>query len=183
MGINTLESLPRLKKLRDEILSSPYHVCTQKSLLTEYFHKYVWVVSGALLTPLHFGLFRRGLERSARGLPQKTWQVALNNWLYALYIKGRGLSREDYYRHYAQAFLHILENMELKVYESELIVGNPSAHRVGAPIHPDLGGLLMLPEVQGINTRMNNPMELEPVQLRELEDKLFLSGSINRCWR
>ncbi len=108
------------------------------------------------------------------GLPQKSWQVALNNRLYALYLKGRGLSRADYYRHYAQAFRYILENMELKVYDHELIVGNPSAHRVGAPIHPDLGGLLMLPEVRGINTRtQTNPMELEPAQLGSLKDKIF----------
>jgi len=169
------EELPRLKKLREDILASPYHVCTQKtSLLTEYFRRHVragfweW-----LLTPLHFALFRHGLERSARGLAQKSWQVALNNRLYSLYIKGRGLSRADYYLHYARAFQYILENMELKVYDHELIAGNPSAHRMGAPIHPDLGGLLMLPEVRGINTRINNPMELEPAQLRELEDKIF----------
>jgi formate C-acetyltransferase len=169
------EALPRLKALREDILASPYHVCTQKSsLLTEYFRRHVRIgFWERLLTSLHFGLFRRGLERSARGLPQKSWQVALNNLLYALYLKGRGLSRADYYRHYAQAFRYILENMELKVYDHELILGNPSAHRVGAPIHPDLGGLLMLPEVRGINTRINNPMELEPAQLRELEDKIF----------
>jgi formate C-acetyltransferase len=170
-----IEWSPRLKKLREDILGSRYHVCTQKtSLLTEYFCRHVragfweW-----LLTPLHFGLYRRGLDRSARGLPQKSWQVAFNNRLYALYLKGRGLSRADYYRHYAQAFRYILENMELKVHDHELIAGNPSAHRVGAPIHPDLGGLLMQPEVRAINTRINNPMELEPAQLRVLEDKIF----------
>ncbi len=173
--VNALEALPRLKKLREEILSSPYHVCTQKtSLLTGYFRKHVRAgLWERLLTPLHFGLFRRGLERSALGLPQKAWQVAFNNRLYALYLKGRGLSRADYCRHYGQAFRYILENMELKVYEHELIVGNPSAHRVGSPIHPDLGGLLMLPEVRGINTRTNNPLELEPAQLQELEEKIF----------
>ena len=174
-AIDAPEALPRLKKLREDILASSYHVCTQKtSLLTAYFRRHVsagfWE---RLLTPLHFALFRRGLERSARGLPQKSWQVAINNRLYALYLKGRGLSRADYYRHYAQAFRYVLENMELKVYEHELIVGNPSAYRVGAPIHPDLGGLLMLPEVRGINTRTNNPMELEPEQLQELEEKIF----------
>ena len=174
-AISALEDLPRLKMLRDDMLASPYHVCTQKtSLLTEYFCRHVRIgFWERLLTTLHFGLFRRGLERSARGLPQKSWQVALNNWLYAIYLKGRGLSRAGYYRHYAQAFSHILENMELKVYDHELIVGNPSAHRVGAPIHPDLGGLLMLPEVRGINTRTNNPMELEAEQLRELEERIF----------
>lgn len=169
------EALPRLKKLREDILASSYHVCTQKtSLLTAYFRRHVragfWE---RLLTPLHFALFRRGLNRSARGLPQKSWQVALNNRLYALYLQERGLSRADYYRHYAQAFRYVLENMELKVYDHELVVGNPSAHRVGAPIHPDLGGLLMLPEVRGINTRTNNPMGLEHGQLQELEEKIF----------
>jgi hypothetical protein len=172
---NSLAELPRLKKLREDILASQYHVCTQKSsLLTEYFRRHVkagfWE---RLLTPLHFALFRQGLEHSARGLPQKSWQVAFNNRLYALYLKGRGLSRGDYYRNYAGAFCFILESMELKVYDHELIVGNPSAQRVGAPIHPDLGGLLMLPEVRGINTRFNNPMGLEPVQLQELENKIF----------
>jgi formate C-acetyltransferase len=170
-----LPSLPRLKSLREDILSSRYHICTQKaSLLTRYFKENMrggWLER--ILAPVHFKLYHRNLERSARGIPQQSWQVSFNNFLTSSYLKGRRLSRADYGLHFARAFRYILENMELKIYDHELILGNPSAYRVGAPIHPDLGGLLMLPEVRGINTRTNNPMDLESRQLQELEKDIF----------
>jgi len=172
---DSLESLPRLQKLRDDILSSPYHVCTQKaSLLTRYFRRNTKQDPlDKLLSTIQYRFYRKSLEKSAKSIPQKKWQAALNDKLNAMLLKRRNVSRSDSVLHYAGAFRYILKNMELKVYDSELIVGNPSAWRVGAPIHPDLGGLLMLPEIRGIAKRRQNPMAIEPAQLEELEQEIF----------
>jgi len=172
---SSLEALPRLQKLRQDILGSPYHVCTQKaSLLTRYFHKNTKKDPvDKLLSAIQYPFYRRSLEKSARFIPQKRWQAALNNKLNTILLRRRNLSKSDAALHYARAFRYILEDMELKVYDGELIVGNPSAWRVGAPIHPDLGGLLMLPEIKGISSRSQNPMAIEPAQLKELEQEIF----------
>ncbi len=172
---DSLEALPRLKKLRDDILNSPYHVCTQKaSLLTDYFRRHTRRdILDDLLSSIQYRFYRRSLEKSAGSIPQKRWQVAANNFINSLLLKRRNVSQGDTVIRYAEAFRYILENMELKVYDRELIAGNPSAWRVGAPIHPDLGGLLMLPEIRGISGRRQNPMDIEPAQIEELETVIF----------
>ena len=172
---DSLEVLPRLKRLREDILNSPYHVCTQKaSLLTDYFRRHTRQdILDDLLSSIQYRFYRRSLEKSAKSIPQKRWQVAANNFINSLLLKRRNVSRGDTVLRYAEAFRYILENMELKVYDRELIAGNPSAWRVGAPIHPDLGGLLMLPEIKGISGRRHNPMDIESAQLVELEKEIF----------
>jgi len=172
---SSLEALPRLQRLRADILSSPYHVCTQKaSLLTRYFRRNTRQdLLDKLLSSIQYRFYRKSLEKSARSIPQKIWQAALNNKLNTILLKRRAISRGDCALNYATGFRYILENMELKLYDGELIVGNPSAWRVGAPIHPDLGGLLMLPEIRGISRRRQNPMEIEPSQLKELDREVF----------
>lgn len=170
-----LGQLPRLRRIRDDILNSRYHVCTQKtSLLTRYFRSGTRQdVLDRLLSSVQYRLYRKGLEKSARSIPQRRWQAVLNNHLNAALLKRRKVAPGDYVLLYAGAFRHILENMDLTVYDGELIVGNPSAWRVGAPIHPDLGGLLMSPEIRGIATRSQNPMDIEEAQLEELEKEIF----------
>ena len=172
---DSLQALPRLKKLREDILNSPYHVCTQKaSLLTRYNSSHTRRdILDKLLSSVQYRFYRRSLEKSARSIPQKSWQVAANNYINSFLLKRRRVMQGDSIMRYAEAFRYILENMGLKVYDGELIVGNPSAWRVGAPIHPDLGGLLMLPEIKGISSRINNPMKIEPAQLKELEEDIF----------
>jgi formate C-acetyltransferase len=171
----TLEALPRLKKLREDILNSPYHVCTQKaSLLTGYYRRHSRRdFLDELVSSIQYRFYRRSLEKSARSIPQKRWQTAVNNCINSYLLKRRKDAQGELLLRYAGAFRYILENMQLKVYDHELIVGNPSAWRVGAPIHPDLGGLLMLPEIRGISGRSRNPMGIEPPQLEELEKEIF----------
>jgi len=171
----SLEALPRLQKLRGDILNTQYHVCTQKaSLITRYFRENTKMdLLDKLLSSIQYRFYRKGLQKSAKSIPQKKWQAALNNRLNEILLKRRNVSRGDFALNYARAFRYTLENMEFKIYESELIAGNPSAWRVGAPIHPDLGGLLMLPEIRGIAERSQNPMDIEPAQLDELEREIF----------
>jgi pyruvate formate-lyase/glycerol dehydratase family glycyl radical enzyme len=174
-ALGSIGPLPRLESLRNDILASPYHVCTQKaSLLTAYFRSNIkqdildWAVSR-----LQYPFYRRSLHKSAGSIPQKSWQVNLNNKLNSWLATRRAVSNRDYVLHYARAIAYILENMDLRVYDHELICGNPSAWRVGAPIHPDLGGLLMLPEIRDINNRKQNPMDIEKSQIAELVNKIF----------
>lgn len=166
---------PRLKKIRTDILQSKYHLCTQKaSLMTEYF------LSRGTPDPLfsavsniHYTLFKKSLAKTAQGIPQKKWQIAFNEYLNRFYLNRSGLSRSGQMIAQAEALAYILDNMSLTVYEHELIVGNPSSHRVGAPIHPDLGGMMMLPEIDRLDTRPQNPMSIDPEQLEELKETIF----------
>jgi len=175
LRLGDVQRIPRLKRLREDILGSEYHLCTQKaSLLTAYFKQDDrsphWLRA---LSSLHFRLFGRSLERTQQEIPQKRWQTLLNNRLNALYLKQLERTRARSVIEYARALSYILSHMPLKVYDHELVVGNPSAFRVGAPIHPDLGGLMMLPELQGLSTRTNNPIRTEPDQIKELEEEIF----------
>ncbi len=176
--LDQLKAFPenkRLAKIRQDILDSGYHLCTQKaSLVTDAMKRHdpqhKW------LTPLrrvHYSAYRNSMKKAAQGMPQKTWQIAANNQLNRFYQRWRQLSPPEAQIAFAKAFQHTLDNVSLKVYDHELIVGNPSSKRVGAPIHPDLGGLLMLSEIDRLDSRSKNPIKLDPAQRRELKEDIF----------
>jgi pyruvate formate-lyase/glycerol dehydratase family glycyl radical enzyme len=173
--LNAIGPVPRLQKIRDDILESQYTVCTQKAeLMTEYFRQHFKkdnLVNA--VAAVHWRLYQKSIFQSARGQKQKPWQVDLGNRLNRWYQKRWNLSPNDLMVHFAKALAYILDRMELKVYGHELIVGNSSSARVGAPIHPDLGGLLMLPELDDIAVRDQNPMALDPESLRRLKEEIF----------
>ncbi|MCP5040400.1 MAG: hypothetical protein GY944_05175 [bacterium] len=167
----------RLARLREDLLSAPYSLCTRKAeLITDFFRSELpddRVTSS--LARLHFRLFRRGLARNlGEGEAQPRWQLWLNRVLQRFYAR-----RESMRRHqapivtWARALEHVLERVPLRIYDHELIVGNPSSQRIGAPIHPDLGGLLMLPELRGLATRKVNPLVVAPEQVRRLEEEIL----------
>lgn len=176
--LDQLKAFPenqRLKKIRQDILDSGYHLCTQKaSLMTDYMKRNdpqpKWLEP---LRRVHYGLYGNSMKKAAKGMPQRTWQIAANNLLNRFYQRCQPFSPSENQLCFAKAFRHILDNMELKVYDQELIVGNPSSHRVGAPIHPELGGLLMLPEIERLDTRPNNPIPIDAAQRRELKEEIF----------
>lgn len=167
--------IPRLKKLRTAVLDSRYHLCSMKAeLMTDYFIKNDstgLVVAG--LSKLHYQLYKKAIKKAAKRLPQSKLQITLNNYLNKLYIKSSPKTPGDNSILFASALKHILENMELKIYDDELIVGNPSSMRVGAPIHPDLGGIMMMPELEELDTRAQNPMGITKEQKSVLYDDIF----------
>jgi hypothetical protein len=173
--IGDIPEIPRLKRIRSDILSAPYHLCTQKaSLLTEYMRKKRPTgIFLKFITAAHFRKFKKTLENSRRGIPQGRWQVKAGNMANRLYLKLENASPSDNLVEFSRALQYILRNMPLKRYDHELIVGNSSAHRVGAPIHPDLGGLMMLPEIDGLSSRAVNPIQTDPEQVRELHEDIF----------
>ncbi len=167
----------RLSRLREDLLNAPYSLCTQKAeLITDFFRSELrsdplgeWLARG------HFALFRRGLARNlGEGEPQPRWQLLLNRTLQRLYVR-RQAARERHapITQWARALAYALERVPLRIYEHELIVGNPSSQRIGAPIHPDLGGLLLLPELKGLATRKVNPLATTPEQVRLLEEEIL----------
>ena len=167
----------RLEALRNDLLAAPYALCTQKAeLLTEYFQDHV--PGDALVdavAPLHFAAVRRGLERSlGSGAPQPLWQLRVSSVLQGLYARRLDASSgEPLVVHHARALAFLLARAPLRIYEHELVVGNPSSQRVGAPIHPDLGGILMLPELERLATRAVNPIASTAAQRERLEREIF----------
>ena len=171
-------SLPdkdRLLKLRTDILDAPYGVCCSKSsLITEFFSKNSNTKSlKSRLFAIHYYLYKKGLQDSRNDIPQKKWQVVLNNLTNRLFLKLENLSKEQAQIEFARSLDYIFQNAELKVYDNELIVGNPSSRRVGAPLHADLGGLLMQPELDELSTRKNNPMAVSSIQMEDLTGRIF----------
>jgi formate C-acetyltransferase len=167
----------RPARLREALLAAPYGLCTQKAeLLTEFFR--TRVPSDPLaerVARLHFAFFRRGLARNlGSGKPQPRWQLSVNRVLQRFYTRREARVRgEPAVVTMARAVAFVLERVPLRVYEHELIVGNPSSHRIGAPLHPELGGLLMLPELRELGTRAVNRLATTPEQVRRLEDDVL----------
>lgn len=168
---------PRLEALRRDLLAAPYALCTQKAeLMTEYFRDHV---PGdplvGLLARLHFALTRRALERSlGSGAAQPRWQLRASRALQRFYARRLDLAMDEPLAvHHARALAHVLERVPLRIYQHELVVGNPSSQRIGAPIHPDLGGILMLPELETLSTRAVNPIKTSPEQRRRLAREIL----------
>jgi formate C-acetyltransferase len=169
--------LPRVERLREDLLEAPYHLCTQKAeLLTEFFREHGPgdAVRDAV-AKLHFAAARRALERNlGEGAPQSQLQLRLGQMLQRFYERREHRAgSEPAVLQYARALAYILERVPLRIYDHELIAGNPSSQRIGAPIHPDLGGLLMLPELPALASRRVNPIGVTPEQRRRLEEEIF----------
>lgn len=165
--------LPRLDRLRRALVGANYHLCTQKAeLLTEYMQL---AAPGSPLADTvsrgHFALARKAMARSyVSGAPQAPWALALNARLEDLYHRldelHNAVPRVVLMAH---ALRWTLRRATLRIYEDELIVGNCTAHRIGAAIHPDYGGMLLLPELRGLSTRAVNPIQTSDQQLDRLE--------------
>jgi pyruvate formate-lyase/glycerol dehydratase family glycyl radical enzyme len=169
--------LPRLTRLREALLEAPYHLCTQKAeLLTAFFRAHASQHPlTRLLAPLHFTALRRGLNRHlSRGGARTAWQTAVNNGLQRLYLAlERGREAEPPVVTFARALAFILERQTLRIYDDELVVGNLTAHRIAAAIHPDFGGMLLLPELRRLARRPVNPLRVSDEQIRRLESQVF----------
>jgi len=169
--------LPRLQRLRDALIAEDYHLCSQKAeLLTDFLKRVVPETPVAdLLSAGHFQLARTAMaETYVDGRPQPRWKLALNARLEALYHRLHA-SRAHVPRvvWMAHGLHHVLAHAELRIYEDELIVGNCTRHRIGAALHPDYGGILLLPELRGLPTRAVNPIQATPAQLDRLENDIL----------
>jgi formate C-acetyltransferase len=167
----------RLARLRADLLDASYHLCSQKAeLLTAFFRSHTGIHPlTRVCSPLHYAAMRRSLSRNlGGGAAQKRWQVRVSNRLQQLYLgleeRAAGEPRVVLF---ARALAHILERQTLRIYDDELILGNLTAHRIGAAIHPDYGGLLLLPELRNLDARPVNPLRTEAGQVDRLEQDVF----------
>ncbi len=148
--IDDLGPLPRLDQLRTALLDASYHVCTQKAgLLTEYLQAHTPRPNpiAAAAERAHCRLYLRNLAAQARGQRSSRPAAWLHHLALALYDRFRPSPPEQHMVALERGFRHVLERMPLRIYDHELLVGNSSGHRVGAPIHPDYGGLLKAAEL------------------------------------
>jgi pyruvate formate-lyase/glycerol dehydratase family glycyl radical enzyme len=181
LGRAAIPPLPRLERLREAILAAEYGLCTQKAeLMTEAMRREA--PQPALtrkLAPLHFAALRKSLEESlATGAPAAHWQLLLSKRLQQLWLRLD--ERAIAHGHtgptivsLAKAFAHTVAHMELRIHPDELLVGNPTRHRVGAALHPDYGGLLLLPELDRLDARPVNPLKISAQQRERLENDIF----------
>ena len=171
--------MPRLERLRDAILDAEYGLCTQKAeRITEAMHREA--PQPALtrrIAPIHFDALRKSLEASlATGAPAEHWQLALSKRLQTLWLRLDERAQrggQPTIVSLAKALAYTLACSDLRVYPDELLVGNPTRHRVGAALHPDYGGLLMLPELETLGRRSVNALATTPAQLEALVGDIF----------
>ena len=164
-----------LPGIRDDMISASYGICIQKAeLMTRAFvrrEKRRPLLN--LIKRIHYRAYSASLLKLARGEELPRWKNRLNAKLVSLYRKIEGRSPGEMAITHAEAFREIVANQELRVWPGERIVGNLSSRRVGAPLHPDFGGLLMLGELDSISSRRDNPMELSPEDAAKLKKEIF----------
>jgi len=164
----------RLAALRADLLAAPYNLCTEKaSLMTEYLAHATRSRVPGWLERWHYRLYQRGLAEQERGVIAPRWKTRFNTMLMSAYQRIDRMQPGDWQLAHAKALRHTLQNMTLRVYDHELLVGNPSSQRIGAPLHPDYGGLLLLPELNTLDSRHDNPIRTTAAQRRALEHDIF----------
>lgn len=175
------EQLARLARLRAAILDAKYGLCTQLAeLMTESMqHDAPQPALTRKLAPLHFSGTRKSLEASlANGAPAPHWQLSLSKRLQKLWMHvdehaiAQGETGPTIVS-LAKALAHTLAHAQLGIYPDELLVGNPTRHRVGAALHPDYGGMLLLPELATLGSRPVNPLAVTDEQRERLEHDIF----------
>jgi pyruvate formate-lyase/glycerol dehydratase family glycyl radical enzyme len=177
VGRASIPPLPRLERLRNAILTAEYGLCTQKAeLMTEAMRiEAPLPAATATLAPLHFRALRKTLEENlATGAPAKRWQLLMSKYLQKLWLElDEHAQTQPTIVLFAKALAHTLARMDLIIHPDELLVGNPTRHRVGAALHPDYGGLLLLPELERLHAREVNPLRTDRAQLERLEQDIF----------
>jgi len=73
---------------------------------------------------------------------------------------------------YARALEHVLQRCELTLHPHELLVGNLSSQRIGAPLHPEYAGLLVVGELADLPSRDRNPIAVDDAQVELLRDQI-----------
>jgi len=178
-AIASMAPSERLKLIRQDILDAPYHLCTQKAALTtQYFKQQAGRASlkdrfTDTLKRIHYRRYAKSLLMASEGTPQSRLQQRLGNGLIRFYRWLEHQNNGQRQLEFANALAYTLKHKTLTIYDHELIVGNPSSQRVGAPIHPDFGGLLMYPELDELDRREQNPIGITPAQRRALKEDIF----------
>ncbi len=166
---------PRLAALRADLLSAEYAVCTQKaSLLTDYLRGEAPGPASRIvrsLDRLHARSYLSSLEAQLGGARPASWKARLNTRFMSAWARAEGPTEPV--TRFAKGLAHVLDHMKLRVYPRELVVGNLSSHRVGAPLHPEYSGVLLGAELDRIGRRETNPLALTDDQKTELRESIL----------
>ncbi len=73
----------------------------------------------------------------------------------------------------ARAVAHVLQNLDVKIYPDELLVGSVTGKRIGAPIYPEFVGVLIWPELASLRQRAVDAFEISDEEIGELEQDIF----------
>jgi pyruvate formate-lyase/glycerol dehydratase family glycyl radical enzyme len=168
-SLTDIDALPRLAALRQDILDSPYELCAQKARLMT---KHLATNRRGIRERIHCRVYRRSLAQLAAGKRQPQWKTRVNRQILRAY-RSEAMGPE---LRMADALAYTLEHAELRAYDHELIVGNLTSRRVGAALHPEYGGLLVIPELDTLPTRAVNPLRVR------LEDKVALRRDVLPYW-
>lgn len=164
----------RLAQIRDDLLTAQYHLCTSKAeLLTDFLDQDAR--SRRRLGPIrrgHLAAWRRSVAKQSRGVAGSRWARRAHDGLLTLYEQVGQETVADRLRLYGEGLAHVLTHAPLVVHPGELIVGNAGSHRISAPLHPDYGGLLLIDEVEGLDTRAQNPIARTDAQVSLVRDRL-----------
>lgn len=166
---------PRLQRLRAALLRAPYRLCIQKAeLMTDYLRAHQleprWMQA---LDALYCRQYLSGVARQARGERNSKVAQQLNRLAMQFYAKLDPVDVAQRTLDLAHAFAHTLMKMPLTVYDDELIVGNLTSSRIGAPLHPDFSGLLLAAELDQLGQRETNPIGVDDEQRRVLRERVF----------
>ncbi len=167
----------RLAAIRTDLINAEYAVCTQKAtLLTEYLRTqergglFARALSG--LDRLHAKAYSASLNAQLEGKDLPIWRGELNTKLMSAWRSLTGHDPLQTQALFAGGLAHVLDHMHLEVYDHELIVGNLSSERVGAPLHPDYSGVLIGAELDHIASRETNPLRITTAQKRSLRESV-----------
>jgi len=72
----------------------------------------------------------------------------------------------------AKALAHILENIPVKIFPEELIVGALVSKPPSAMVYPEGVGLRIVPELEGVRTREINPLDISDGEIEILKEEI-----------
>ena len=81
----------------------------------------------------------------------------------------------------AKALAYVLENIPVKIFPGELVVGALVSKPPGAIVYPEGVGLRVVPELEEVRTRDNNPLDISDEEIEILKEEIdpyWLSRSI-----
>ncbi len=89
------------------------------------------------------------------------------------YMKSEGAWFEPPVIRRAKAVAHVLNNLEVKIYPDELIVGGITSKRLGAIVYPEFTSLLIWPELNTLAEKGENSLKVGNAEKDELDKVIF----------
>ncbi len=174
----SLRPSPRLAALRADLLEADYGLCTQKaSLLTDFLRQRDAARASSRALPwldkLHARTYLGSLRAQLDGARLPEWKSRVNTRLLSAWLSADDHDPAAPQRRLGEGLAYVLDHMQLKIYDHELIVGNLSSHRIGAPLHPEYSGVLLGAELEQIEARQTNPLRLSEAQKSALRESIL----------